>query len=83
MSQRLRPAAPSGLHDDGAIFRARKGAGQDLFRSPQIFALDVSPLANPKERIRSAPGVRAGEKRARLRLIVFVEAHTEGRMLDI
>ena len=61
----------------GPVFCARERAGQDLFAPPQVFALHISPLANPKKRVRAAAGVRAGKKRTCLRLIVFVEAHAE------
>jgi hypothetical protein len=71
------PSAPCRLHNDGSVFRAREGAGQDLFAAPQVFALHISPLANPKKRVRAAAGVRAGEKRTRLRSLVFVEAHAK------
>jgi hypothetical protein len=71
------PSAPRSLHNDGPVFRARECAGEDLFAASQVFGLHISPLADPEKRVRAAASVRAREKSACLRSLVFMEAHAK------
>ena len=70
-------SAPRGFDDYGPVLCTRDGARENFFGAAKVFALHITPLRNPKERVRPATSVGPGKERRCLGGLILMKADTE------